>query len=263
MGGRGSISGMSSGGAGGGATIQMQTQPPNIVPTNQQAQQANNTTFAATDTADYHDLFGGRQYFQSQNLGIDARMAVINYLSDQPEPGSLYSMSQNMNTAMANGTSLTANQQYTRNNLMAAMHNLGYNLNLQRYDHAPFINKLLSDVGVKNADYTKLSAAQLKSALVGHTYGENKFLSTSYNDFKNAGANNPFTNRAVRIEYKAKAGTQAMMPGNGPGGQLGEIILAPGQSTKIVDVKYSGKKARAKGSQSLSLPQVTLVVEIG
>lgn len=261
MGGRGSLSGMSSGG--GGVTIQMQTQPPNVVPTNQQAQQLNNATFSATDTQDYHDLFGGRQYFQSQNLGIDARMAVINYLSDKPEPGSLYSMSQNMNQAMANGTTLTANQQYTRNNLMAAMHNLGYNLNLQRYDHAPFINKLLTDAGVKNADYTQMSAAQLKSFLVGHTYGENKFVSTSYNDFKNASASNPFTSRAVRIEYKAKAGTQAMMPGNGPGGQLGEIILAPNQTSKIVDVKYSGKKARAKGTQSYTLPQVTLVVEIG
>lgn len=164
---------------------------------------------------------------------------------------------------MANGTNLTANQQYTRNNLLAAMHNLGYNLNLQRYDHAPFINKLLSDAGVKNADYTKLSNAQLKQALVGHTYGENKFLSTSYNDFKNAGMGNPFTNRAVRIEYRAKASTQAMMPGNGPGGQLGEIILAPNQNSKIVDVKFNGKKARAKGSQSMTLPQVTLVVEIG
>ena len=45
-----------------------------------------------------------------------------------------------------------------------------------------------------------MTAAQLKTALVGHTYGENRFLSTSYNDFKNASNADTFTTREVRFE---------------------------------------------------------------
>lgn len=277
MGGRGSVSRItgSSGGRGGGgfgvsggsnvspAPIQMQTSPPQIVPTAQQAQNANAGTFSATDTQGFHDLYNGRQYFQQQNLSIDSQVAVINYLSDQPEPGSRYSMAQNMNAAMANGQRLTANQQFTHDNMMAAMHNLGYNLNLTRYDHAPTLNNLLAQYGVRGANYEHMTAAQLKSALVGRTYSENKFLSTSYNDFRNAPPGNPFTDRAVKFVYRAKASVQAMMPGNGPGGRLGEIVLAPNTPMKIVDVDFTGQSARHKGTQSHTAKQVVVTVEVG
>ena len=64
MGGRGSKSGITSGaGGGGGGAFQIQQTPPNRAATPQQAQQLNNSVFSDTDTADFHDLFGGRQYF--------------------------------------------------------------------------------------------------------------------------------------------------------------------------------------------------------
>ena len=244
--------------------MQIQQQPPNILPNQQQAQQANNTAFPATDSQDYHDLTNGRNYYQSQNLTIDQQLAVMNYLADQPETGSLYSMSQNMNHAMSTGTPLTANQQFVHDNLLSSMHNLGQNLNLTRYDHAPFINNLLQQAGIANANYENMSVSQLKQALVGYTYGENKFLSTSHNDFQNAPPGNPFTNRAVKISYKAAASTQAMMPGNGPGGALGEMLLAPSggnKNFKVVDVKFTGKMARRKGTQSFTQPQIEIIVE--
>lgn len=278
MGGRGSKSQMSGGvsvgaaGGGGGlngpaAQFQVQTNPPNIAPTAQQAAQLNSSVFADTDTQTYHQLFNGKQYFQNQNLNIDQQIATINYLADQPEPGSLYSPSQNMNWNMANGQKLTANQQYMQQHMMAAMHNLGYNLNLTRYDHPQFVNGLLQQAGVKNADYTKLSPAALKKALMGMSYGENKFLSTSYNDFKNAPASSQsvFNTRAVKISYQAKANVQAMMPGNGPGGSLGEVVLAPSggsKNMKIVDVRYTGNSARQQGSRNMNLPQIEIVVEV-
>lgn len=266
MGGRGSGSSFSVGSTGSTAApkIQMQTNPPKTVATNVQAQQLNAMTFNDTDPADYHDLFNGSSYYQSQNLSIDQRIAVINYLSNVPEPGSMYSMSQNMNQAMASGQKLTANQDFTRDSLDSAMHNLGYNLNLTRYDHASFVDALLRQRGMTSS-YDSLSEAQLKSALVGHTYHENKFLSTSYNDFKNAADPSTFTSRAVKIEYRAKASTKAMMPGNGPGGRLGEIVLGPTggrDNSKIVDVKFSGKMARRQGTQSYTQKQVIIVVEV-
>lgn len=266
MGGRGSSSG---GGFGGGGTSAQQfqiQQVTNLQPTQSAAQAVNKANFSDKDDADYHDMYNGRNYFNKQGLTIDQQLATINYLSDQPESGSLYSMSQNMNHALATGQKLNANQQYVNNHLMSAMHNLGYNTNLTRYDHAPMIDNLLASAGL-NKGYQSYSETQLKNALVGMKYGERKFISTSYNDFKNAPAStsNVFQSRAVKITYKAKAGVQAMMPGNGPGGQIGEILLAPSGGTpnfKILDVKFTGKSARQKQTQSYNMKQVEIVVEV-
>ena len=254
------------GGRGSGSQSQYQVAGVTVQPNAQAAAMANNSVFKAVDNGPYHDLYNGRQYFNDQNLTIDQQLAVMNYLSPTTEGGSLYSMSQNMNYAMATGKALTANQQYVHDNLMGAMHNLGYNTNLTRYDHAPMIDNLLKQQGVTGG-YQHMSESQLKTALKGVQFGEEKFVSTSYNNFKNAPASSKsvFDSRAVKVTYKAKASTKAMMPGNGPGGALGEIILAPSQgrkNMKIVDVKFTGQKARAKGTQSFNLPQVELVVEV-
>lgn len=282
MGGRGSKSGLQStaasgGGSGGiGPTIQISVQPPQIQATQQQAQQANNAAFSDTDNAPFHDLFGGSQYYQRQNLTIDQISATIQYLRNDTEPGSQYSMSQNMNTLMQRnadtGRAITdgmnANQAFTYRHLMGAMHNLGYNINLTRYDHGDFVNKLLAQSGARSTDFTRMSITQLQNALVGKTYGENRFLSTSYNNFKNApqGTRNTFVNRAVRIEYKAKASTQAMMPGRGPGGDAGEILLAPSgsrQNYRITGVRVDPSvKVRQKGTSWLSNQnQIVITVE--
>lgn len=244
---------------------QIVSQPPKIVATVQQANTANNATFSATDTQDFHDLAtGGRNYYMSQTFDIDTRVSIQNYLESNTEAGSLYSMSQNLNYNMAHGIPLTPNQQYVHDGLMEGMHNLGQNLNLYRYDHPGFVNNLLNNVGL-NGNYQNYSDTQLKAALVGTQFGENKFLSTSYNDFRHAPSSNPFTDRAVKITYKAKADTQALMPGNGKGGQLGEVILAPsnGANMKIVDVRYTGKMARTQGTQSYNSKQIELVIEVG
>lgn len=246
-------------------TPQILSQPTQQASTAQQAQNANNNTFSATDTQDYHQLTsGGRKYFQSQTFDYDTRAAIMNYLASGTEPGSLYSMSQNLNYNMAHGLPLTPNQQYVMEGLMDGMHNLGQNLILNRYDHPGFINTLLSKVGL-GKNYQNYTESQLKNALVGTQFGENKFLSTSYNDFRHAPVNNPFTDRAVKITYKAKANVQALMPGNGTGGQLGEVILAPskGANMKIVDIKYTGKMARTQGTQSHNSRQIEVIIEVG
>lgn len=224
--------------------------------------------FADQDDADYHQLYNGRQYYAQQKLTTAQQKAVKNYLEATPEPGSLYSHSQNMNYMMANGQTLTGKYKTTHDGLMSSMHNLGYNVELTRYDHDNMVNSMLGAVGAKGT-VSSMSIGQIKKALVGTTMNEDKFLSVSYNDFKNAppGSASTFTTRMVKVTYKAKASTQAMMPGNGPGGNLGELILAPtnGKSNpggKIVDVKYSGARARRKGTQMLNQQQIEIVVEI-
>ena len=116
------------------------------MPTAQQAQNLNNQVFSATDNSPYHNLYNGQQYYAKQNLSIDQRLAVMNYLSDAKEAGTMYSMSQNMNHAMATGQKLTANQQFVHDNLMGAMHNIGYNVNLTRYDHSDVLDSMLAAV---------------------------------------------------------------------------------------------------------------------
>lgn len=253
------------------AQIPIQQADPNqVVPTAQQAQNQNNLQFADTDSADFHDLFNGRNYFQRQQFGIDSEVARQNYLVSNPEPTAyggdgIHSPSQNMNWEMMNGLPMSPTHMATRDGLMDAMHNLGYNLNLQRYDHGSFVDRLLSNFGIRGST-TSLSEKQLKNALMGKTFTENRFLSTSYNNFKNAIDPSTFSTREVKIEYRAKAGTQAFMPGDGPGGRLGEIIMAPSQTQRIVGVSVSPvHNARAEGYSpgTTNRKQITLVVEIG
>lgn len=256
--------------------FQMQTQPPQIVQTVQQAQAANNAVFSATDNAPFHDLYNGRQYYLSQNLTADQINATIQYLRSDTEAGTMYSMSQNMNQLMMNNAArglpitngMNANQLYTYRHMVAAMHNLGHNVNLTRYDHGEFVNDILKSAGVRNPDFTRMSVSQLQNALVGRTYGEERLVSTSYNDFRNApqSTRDTFVNRAVRIQYQAKASTQAMMPGNGPGGSVGEIVMGPSggrQNYRIVGVTQNNVNVRQKGTAWLSgRKQIVITVEV-
>ena len=245
-------------------------QPDQITPTAQQAQNANNAQFSDHDNADYHDMYNGRGYFQKQSFGIDSELARQNYLASNPEGtqyggDGIHSLSQNMNWELMNGLPMSPTHQATADGLDQAMHNLGYNLNLQRYDHGSFVDRLLQQFGVHGRT-TGMTESQLQKALVGRSFSENKFLSTSYNNFKNAIDPSTFTTREVKIEYRAKASVQAFMPGDGPGGRLGEIIGARNIPQKIVGLSVSPvANARAEGTPpgSRNRKQITIVIELG
>ena len=256
---------------------QSQPQPPQAQPQPQQPQVDANG-FSDTDDQDYHDLYNGRGYYQQQNMDIDTRTAVADYLDPNEVTGpgltGLYNAAQEMNYAIAHGKP-TAQQQFMYDTLKGAMHNLGYNLNLTRYDHGGAIDDMLAQVGITSG-HSRLSIAQMKSALQGHVFKDDRILSTSYNDFKNSSDPSTFTSREIKITYKAKASTQALMPGISSigfhgasrGDDFGEMLLAPTGTNgthnnyKVVDVKYNGKKARTKGTQSYNLRQIEIVVEV-
>lgn len=255
MGGRGSASGMTlaaSAATGGGSGPQI-----------------DDNGFSDTDTAPFHDLYNGRAYYQQQNLDIDTRTALSDYLDPNAVGGTLYNASQNMNHAVISGAKLTPQQQYMYDSLRDASHNLGYNVNLTRYDHGDFLDTLLSGMGIKGG-HSGMSVSQLNRALAGQTYSDPRILSTSYNNFKNAADPSTFTTREVKITYQAKASTQALMPGKGAGGDFGEMLLAPTgthgghNQYRIVSIKSSGKKARAKGGSksNLTLNQIEVIVAV-
>ena len=233
------------------------TVSPNIVSTVQQAQQANNNRFKATDDADFHQLYNGRQYYQDQNFNIDTQLAIQDYLSDRPLTGSLYSPSQAINYKMETGQALSIAEQAIVDDMMAGMHNLGYNINLTRYGRVDYLNKFaqlavsqgLAAQGINDRNFDKMTPAQLQKAFVGLEYSENKLVSTSYNNFATApNGGRPFTDKAVKFNYKAPASAQGLMPGNGPGGRLGEIVLAPGQNYRITGVRFTGQRGRSGSS---------------
>lgn len=225
---------------------------PQVVPTASQAQQANNITFSDTDNAPYHQLYNGRQYYQSQTFGIDTQLAIQDYLHDKPSGTSIYSPSQQLNNAMEKGLPLTANQQYMLDSLMDGMHNIGYNINLTHYGRVDLIDNLARNIGanINSRNFESMTDAQLQRAFVGSTHSLNKFLSASYNNFTNApNGGAPFTDKAIRLNISAPARTQALMPGNGPGGNLGEMVLAPQQNFRITGVRFTGDYGRSGGQR--------------
>lgn len=209
--------------------------------------------FADYDDADYHDLYNGKGYFKQQQLDAKQLKACQNYVDPDTEPGSLHSHAQNLNHKMVGDKPLTGKYADTHDGMMSAMHNMGHNVKLTRYDHDGMINSMLKALGVGD-NYEDLTDDQLQKALVGRELKENKMISTSYNNFKNTpqATKETFTSRAIRIIYLTKAGTQVVMPGIGAAGDLGEVVLAPtnGKSNKpgkILSVRRTGEKARRQG----------------
>lgn len=234
--------------------------------------------FANYDASDYHVLADEAGYIASQKLSEATTKALANYLDPNPEPGTLYNKSQNMNYALAHGT-MNAKQQAMYDGLIDGMHNLGENLTLTRYDHGGAIDQMIKDITGNSLSHSGMSIGDLKDLLVGGTYSDSRILSTSCNDFANSKNPKTFNTREIKITYKAKANTQGLATGVGAkpmkgsgmktGDNFGEVLLGPTNgsqnSYKIVDVKYSGNKARPKGApvSHLTLNQIEVVVEVG
>jgi len=243
------------GGRGGGstskATVTFDVSAHDLTPSVSRAQAINDKNFTDDDGSAFHNLWNGRQYFLSQAMAIDTQMALYDYLHDQavydPITGSnLYSPSQSLNNALRQNLALTANQQAMKKGLDEGMHNLGYNLTLTRYDRVGFLQRFgISPTMLKN---TPANIAKIQQALSGAEYTDKAFVSVSYNNFKNAPSQNAFTDKAVRIVIDAPAGTKAIMPGDGPGGKLGEIILGRNQNYRVKSFQFTGKQGRSGSS---------------
>lgn len=222
--------------------------------------------FADQDDAPYHQLYNRKQYFQQQQLTPAQKKAADSYVDPDTEPGSLYNVAQNMNMAMVRGQNLTGIHKQVHDEMMGAMHNIGHNVTLTRYDHDAMINSMLHTLGAGN-DYTKMSISKIQKALVGQTLGEEKFISTTVNNFSKApaSAQQLFTNRAVKINYKAKANVQGLLMPIGKGGDQGELVLAPtngkgNKAPRITSVRFTGKNVyRAKTGKTY--PQIEIDVE--
>ena len=237
-------------------------------------QQPTAPTFSATDDGPFRQMTDAEEaaYFAKQTFSKQEQVAINLYTDPNAEPGSKYNFAQNMNQAYKKGQPLTSIQQSALDIMLGTMHNIGYNAELTRYDHTGTVQRLMKHAGI-HGDASNMTPSQLQG-LIGQTFNERRLLSTSVNNFKNADDPSTFTTRQFKFTYRVKASAQAMMPGvahtplkgsgKATGDNFGEMLLGPMNSYKVVDIKYTGAKARAKGAPKTALTkdQIEIVVEV-
>ena len=252
---RGGVSGIKHGGGAGAITKKPPLNP-----------------FSPVDSGPFRMMADNEEhaYYDKQKLSDHEKDAFALYTNPVTEPGSLYNFSQNMNYAVLNGLKLTSKQKDAFDAITGSMHNLGFNAELTRYDHYEMISSLMNQAGISGSA-SQMTPTKLKK-LIGKQYKDDRILSTSANNFKNSSNPYTFTTRLFKFTYQAKAGTQAVMPGyiktpgfkkgSTWGDTFGEILLSPKNSYKIKDIRYSGAKARLKGTFALTKKQIEVIVEV-
>lgn len=228
---------VSSGGGGGGGPI-------------------NFTPFSDNDAAQLRQL-------QDSAYNGTVTAAVKMYISGQPGTNAAnvdglgHSMSQVLNHILESGGDIqtmdlaTANQltggrmdartlvslKYIDGYMQTGAHAIGKDTILTRAAHA---NVLATNFGLSN--WNNMTEAQLKAKLVGGTFSNKGYMSTSYDASKS-----PFLNRSSGISGGREVIFRINTPSNtnvllGNKAQA-EVILAKGQNFRIRDVSYTGVTA--------------------
>ena len=189
--------------------------------------------------------------FAINNADINVKYAVLQYIR-QDIDASGHSPSQNLNHKLETGGTLTQNEERMMRNLDKGMTPLGQDTVLYRADHATGIMNKLGITG-----WEKMTQSQLTAAVVGKTFTENKFLSTSTST-----QGNPFITgaqsggRSAMLTIKTPAKTQAII-GNP---KQNEAVLARGQQVKILSARFTGQTAYPRGGGAY--PVIAFDVEL-
>ena len=181
---------------------------------------------------------------------INTKLAINQYIREDQQANG-FTLSQNLNHKLEDGTPLNATETYVAQRLDAAMHDLGKDTMLYRAAHKDFLEAL----GVHN--YDRMTDSQLNAAVQGATYREKKFVSTAYDVSKN-----PFISgaqsggREVYLNIKAPGNAKCVL-GNS---KQAEIILSRGTTFRATGAHFDGTFAHPRlGGR---LPRVVIDVEI-
>lgn len=181
----------------------------------------------------------------------DVTDAIKLYISDSNPNGDGFSHSQNLNYKLDNGIPLNSTEKFIDDNIQAGMHSIGKDSNLVRYCH----DDILKGAGI--SDYTKMSDAQLQSALVGKTFSTTSYMSTSYDGKKNPFNPNAPNGGGREVIMNIKAGKDTKMVFGAK--KQAEIVLNKGTNMRITGIKYDGSYAHPRNSGMK--PRVVLEVE--
>ena len=208
---------------------------------------ASNITYGAFDDSDAQKLRDDMEDIYDP----DVTDAIKLYISDSNPNGDGFSHSQNLNYKLDNGIPLNVNEKFIDDNIQVGMHSIGKDSKLIRYCH----DDILKSAGI--SDYTKMSDAQLQSALVGKTFQTTSYMSTSYD-----GKKNPFNpsasgggGREVIMNINAGKDTKMVF---GAKAQA-EIVLNKGTNFKITGIHYDGSYATPRNAGRK--PRVVLDIE--
>lgn len=182
----------------------------------------------------------------------DVTDAIKLYISNSNPNGDGFSHSQNLNYKLDNGLPLNANEKFIDDNIQAGMHAIGKDSQLVRYCH----DDLLKACGV--SDYTKLTDAQLQSALVGTQFKTTSYMSASYD-----GSKNPFApsapaggGREVVMNIKAGKNTKIVFGAR----KQAEIVINKNTDMKIVGARFDGTYAHPRSGGTK--PRIIIDIEI-
>ena len=181
----------------------------------------------------------------------DVTDAIKLYISDSNPNGDGFSHSQNLNYKLDNGIALNPTEKFIDDNIQAGMHSIGKDSNLVRYCH----DDILRSAGI--SDYTKMSDAQLQSALVGKTFKTTSYMSTSYDGSKNPFNPNAMNGGGREVVMNIKAGKDTKMVFGAK--KQAEIVLNKGTSFKITGIHYDGTYATPRNSGRK--PRVVIDIE--
>lgn len=208
---------------------------------------ASNITYSAFDDNDAQKLRDDMEDIYDP----DVTDAIKLYISDSNPNGDGFSHSQNLNYKLDNGIPLNVNEKFIDDNIQMGMHSIGKDSKLVRYCH----DDILKSAGI--TDYTKMSDAQLQSALVGKTFQTTSYMSTSYD-----GKKNPFNpsasgggGREVVMNINAGKDTKMVFGAK----KQAEIVLNKGTNFKITGIHYDGSYATPRNAGRK--PRVVLDIE--
>lgn len=210
---------------------------------------------------------------QDSSYDASTTAAVKMYISNTDFDKLGHSLSQTMNYLESEGVDLaTANlaainkkyglhltasdlysMQYTSAYMGRAVHPLGQDTILQRGAHDDMLRQ---SFGI--SDYSTWSQAQLQQFLVGRTFKNTSYMSTSYDVTKNpflSSSSGVSGGREVIYNIKAGKNTNVLFGAK----SQSEVIIGKGTDFKITGVRYSGKKATPRGGSYK--PQLIIDIE--
>lgn len=210
---------------------------------------------------------------QDSQYDANTTAAVKQYISNTDFDRQGHSLSQTMNYLLDEGVDLQtadldtinkqyglrltgrdlASMQYTDAYMGIATHAIGQDVVLQRGAHDDVLRNAF---GIN--DYSSMSESQLQAALVGQTFQNTSYMSTSYDINKNpflGSSSGVSGGREVVYNIKAGANTNMLF---GAKAQT-EIIIDKGTNFRITGVSYTGKTATPRGGSYK--PQIQIDIE--
>ena len=196
--------------------------------------------------ADLQRLVDNQHDYMQQNPDADiARSLYISAATDSAG----FSMSQTLNHKLENGGALNGNEAFIYDNLRGAMQPLGADVMLNRGAHASVVRAL----GV--SDWSQMSAAQLKSSLVGKSWTSNSFTSASYDESKNPFFHGPFSGgREVVLRMHTAKSANVMLGAR----KQAEVVLDIGSHFQVTDVGFTGQTATPRNGR----PTKQIVIDV-